>query len=1646
MAIVQLLMELEDINYSGDFKIIYMAPVKALCTERLTEWHSKFTKLGLLCIEVTGDTDVEFPQLKPYRIIITTPEKWDMLTRRWKDHRGLVEAVKLFLIDEVHILNDEIRGPVLEAVVSRMKTIETSVQSAHRIEQVQAQFQGADIQCPESSPRIRFVAVSATVSNPEDVAAWLGNREQPAAYYKFGDECRPVKLKRVVEGYPCPNGTSIFKFDIILNYKLWPIIQKYHNGKPTLIFCNTRKGVVLTAETLSREITVTFNQEQKIKLDALASTLKNKKVQSLILNGVGCHHAGLLYEERTNIEQAFRNRDLPILVTTTTLAMGVNLPAHLVIIKNTQQYVNGAYQEYSISTVLQMVGRAGRPQFDTEATAVIMTRVQDKPRYQALVGGCEPLQSYLHKRLAENLNSEAALGSVGDVAQCVQWVNSTFLSVRAARDPKRYLSLAPSAPAALISKKIEELCVRAMNGLESAGLITMNEACCIESTEAGRLMSLYYLDLETMKLIMKLEGTESLERLLWLVCESHELSDMHLRVDERRCLNTLNRNNAAATIRFPMKGKISSRQMKLNCIIQAVLGCLPIPDPSLNQEAMKIMRTADRVCKCLVSYVTRSNLMSQNPKFYSTILNSLILAKCISAHLWENSLFVSRQLKGIGPTYSALLASAGKTNFMILEESHPRDLERIMNKGPPAGNILRKQISLLPKYNLTMTPVNERMVRIQLSLLNQAHLAENMENLTAGANHKCHVIVGDSDNFVLFSTTFKETDFIALYEGCITFDVTRKHTNEHKILAHCISTTFVGIDEKCEYLFMDLNQHFLVSETFEKNYPSIQATDTDVSQARKRKLFDKNDTIPSKEKKKRNNNLMDTFKTLKESIKKTAEEIKLDFDKKTDISHNLTIGLTNSKLPINNNSFNTSLNHIGYDQYEIQDLGNAFSEDFESEDMDEDKVKGILSEIEKEIKHRTYKKKDCNDETEITEGGNEICFSETVKSQIEKYLRRTEDTLKTKNSITDIKDFSNTIDTDINLKEPVHLKYDCKYETNNNNQTLHILDSYENKFQINAEKGNQKIYDFNDATNKEDKSTEIVEKTITNRIVKDTDKVTMQEKFLANKQQPLINCLPQFYIESFNKLPISMFQNSDVQIIHESEKKQSCVKKECSSENTKNFHYNGDVNSFKSNSSKEKIESINRYFFGDTKIFNICTKNTSKKHVCMIGKLKVELDITEIVYNKIHQIPKYIGNNLYPEFDNDAKITLRARKNDISNNKVATLKSFVDNEVKVKLNPCFPKEDKINLSYSGLFGMGGTNTNYNENNNDIINNNTMTLSKEISNNSSIKNILQRISHSFKEEKNYMNKNDTKNYQFENVDNPDIKPMRKYKIKDIDKIQIPLPQSLIVENFNASHNVMSQLDISIEDSENKKKCHVIHHTNQNYNKKKFTQDYPIPRSSNAIDICNEIQQSNLSYNNHQIQNYSTRIPEIKMNIDEDIEEEPPEIHSPDIMLSRLYSVDDYDLNQVILNPKTLLECLNKEDNAENVSPSPEIYYNNTCGYSPIYCDNFNAGEEVIKQVYEESHSNDTENFETTNLFESNSPVDLTPSKEVETWTLSEDVRNGLFHSDKRQSYTMMHKNHNESKRESQKYAFYPNNSRQAKLSYFKFERKRVFKKI
>ena len=94
MAICKLLLGFK----TDQYKIVYMAPTKSLCSERQRDWQAKFASLDLQCSELTGDTDnVQLRYVQNASIIITTPEKWDGMTRKWKDQVRLMELVKLFL-------------------------------------------------------------------------------------------------------------------------------------------------------------------------------------------------------------------------------------------------------------------------------------------------------------------------------------------------------------------------------------------------------------------------------------------------------------------------------------------------------------------------------------------------------------------------------------------------------------------------------------------------------------------------------------------------------------------------------------------------------------------------------------------------------------------------------------------------------------------------------------------------------------------------------------------------------------------------------------------------------------------------------------------------------------------------------------------------------------------------------------------------------------------------------------------------------------------------------------------------------------------------------------------------------------------------------------------------------------------------------------------------------------------------------------------------------------------------------------------------------------------------------------------------------------------------------------------------------------
>ncbi|ELK06332.1 Putative ATP-dependent DNA helicase HFM1 [Pteropus alecto] len=505
---------------------VQVAPIKALCSQRFDDWKEKFGPIGLNCKELTGDTVMDdLFEIQHAHIIMTTPEKWDSMTRKWRDN-SLVQLVRLFLIDEVHVVKDENRGPTLEVVVSRMKTVQSL---SHTLENTTTFIP------------MRFVAVSATIPNAEDIAEWLSSGERPAVCLKMDERYRPVKLRKVVLGFPSSSNQTEFKFDLALNYKIASVIQTYSDQKPALVFCATRKGVQQAASVLVKGAKFIMTVEQKQRLQKCAYSIRDSKLK----------------------------------VTTSTLAMGVNLPAHLVVIKSTMHYAGGVFEEYSETDILQMIGRAGRPQFDTTATAVIMTRLSTREKYIQMLACSDTVESSLHKHLIEHLNAEIVLHTITDVNIALEWIRSTLLYIRALKNPSHY-----------------ELCLKNLNDLSSLDLITMDEGVNFKPNETGRLMAWYYITFETVKKFYTISGKETLSDLVTMIASCKEFLDVRLRINEKKTLNTLNKDPNRITIRHPPFGtQIKETVMYL---------------PKYELEVEQIARYSDTMGEILVTIKLRN--------------------------------------------------------------------------------------------------------------------------------------------------------------------------------------------------------------------------------------------------------------------------------------------------------------------------------------------------------------------------------------------------------------------------------------------------------------------------------------------------------------------------------------------------------------------------------------------------------------------------------------------------------------------------------------------------------------------------------------------------------------------------------------------------------------------------------------------------------------------------------------------------------------------------------------------------------------------------------------------------------------------------------------------------------------------------------
>ena len=694
-------------------KMVYIAPSKALCEERLVDWSNRLASLnlGIQVTMITGDTidpGAWFHELSSAHLVLTTPEKWDSITRKWTENFFLMATVKLVMVDEVHLLGDDSRGHCLEAIMTRMKSIQRAAVNVHATqEQINSSRYVQVLVCPfrttnassQSCPVLAFsyphttpasisasmrtVAVSATLPNITDVAEFVGASEA----YAFDGSFRPVPLTKHVSAFGFV-GNNEFKYWSSLDRHIPQLIHRFSGGKQTLIFCHTKGETERLCSTLI---------EHKFGKSGHTSAPPGT-VDHCLAKGVAYHHGGLPPEEKNRIEQAFVAGKIACLCATSTLAVGVNLPARLVIVKGTRTWRGGGngYQDIDKNSLLQMIGRAGRPGLDTTGIAVIMTDNRSRPIVESQIQGLGPAESRLLPKLVDVLNAEISQRVLTDMEGAMRWLKTTFLFGRIRQEPSKY---AMDNSWRSVDAYLEHLLERSMRNLVEADLVEVSQDGYIKPLPACHVMSYGMVPFDSIKLIASLPYDASKCQILKILSRMEALNT-HVRRNEKKALNECHKDEK---IRFKLEGPLSKVRVqepweKAFVLLQAYIGQYSFDKNfGLAQQMTTVSNNAQRFLLAAQEFSIKGSRHGHNA------LMCLKLRRSLFFSLWENESAILNQIDGVGHQVASHLKMGGVNSFEKVLEFPEEELERLTKKPKPFGRDIKILVSKILQSKLKIS-------------------------------------------------------------------------------------------------------------------------------------------------------------------------------------------------------------------------------------------------------------------------------------------------------------------------------------------------------------------------------------------------------------------------------------------------------------------------------------------------------------------------------------------------------------------------------------------------------------------------------------------------------------------------------------------------------------------------------------------------------------------------------------------------------------------------------------------------------------------------------------------------------------------------------------------------------------------------------
>jgi antiviral helicase SLH1 len=546
---------------------------------------------------------------------------------------------------------------------------------------------------------VRLLGMSTACANATDLGNWLGVKE---GLFNFRHSVRPVPLELYIDGFPetrgfCPLMQS-------MNRPTFLAIKTHSPDKPVIVFVPSRRQTRLTAKDLVNFCGMEDNprrflnmNEEDLQLNL--SRVKDDALKEAISFGIGLHHAGLVESDRQLAEELFLNNKIQILVATSTLAWGVNLPAHLVVVKGTQFYdakIEG-YKDMDLTDVLQMLGRAGRPQFDTSGVARILTQDAKKDFYKHFLHTGFPVESSLHTVLDNHLCAEVSAETVLTKQDALDYLTWTFFFRRLHKNPSYYgLEISAEehntiAAQTLANDFMVEMVNHSLDELAKSKCVEVYPNGDVDPTPMGKIMSYYYLSHKTIRHLVKhaKQNASFLDVLSWM-SRATEYDELPVRHNEDLINGELSKNLAFPGTSFGLP--MWDPHVKAFLLLQAHMARINLPITDYVGDQTSVLDQAIRIIQASIDVLTELG-------YLSSCLEMIKLLQCVKSARWPGDPPISI-LPGVNAENQKNDTTLAKLSAMTTGQAS----QLIKKLGVPNSQQSRvsKAVSTLPNLNVSV--------------------------------------------------------------------------------------------------------------------------------------------------------------------------------------------------------------------------------------------------------------------------------------------------------------------------------------------------------------------------------------------------------------------------------------------------------------------------------------------------------------------------------------------------------------------------------------------------------------------------------------------------------------------------------------------------------------------------------------------------------------------------------------------------------------------------------------------------------------------------------------------------------------------------------------------------------------------------------